>query len=282
MTISPNRGFSASSTFFAITCALAGTFASTAAAQTTGGDDGSHWLHMFDSSGAVSPSSVVELVGGQPPVLGTTTSVQLVAPGFDFGFIAISGWAGSGFEIPIGPNPIDIFLDPGLSLGSYALPMPGGQAQLPLPLPPDPALSGLELGFQGLVMDPVGNVAATNLAVANIGLHFGGAANVAFMFGGNSGISISRNSYWEKNNRKKTIVSNPAGRPPLNLLVCIQKQASNGVLEIRLDDGTVLATIAGHETGTAVPITVPAGRSVHFFNSGTATINGLKWSFKPL
>ncbi|MCR9243638.1 MAG: hypothetical protein NXI31_01310 [bacterium] len=264
-----------STSTFLLACCLStgGAFAQTSQ------DFGADWTSMFDSSGTISPSGYVELVGGAPPVLGTTTSMQLIAPGFQFGFIAVSPIATTGSTVHIGVDPLELYIDPFLTLGTYALPMPGGQAQLDLPLPPDPNLAGLELAFQGLVIDQQGNLAAANLLAGNFGVVPGGPVFFNFQFGGNSGISIDAGEYWEKNNNRQTVIRN-ATAGPKDYTLCIEKQASRGVLEIRNGAGVVIATIAGHETSTSVSITVPAGGTIHFFNSGNAKINNLKWSVK--
>ncbi|MCA8952001.1 MAG: hypothetical protein KDE27_21000 [Planctomycetes bacterium] len=251
---------------------------STAFAQGSGPDDGALWQPMFDSSGAIPPSGIVALHGGPPPVLGSTTAVQVLAPGFQFAFVAVSLGANEGYPVQIGLESLDIYIDPLLSLGTYAVPIGfSGQGQLALPLPPDPLLSGLEPGFQGLVLDPTGNVAATNLLAGNFGLVAGAPVQFAFAFGGNSGVSISAGRYWRNNQNPSTIVNN-ATAAAKDYTFHIEKSASQGVLELRDQNGVVLATVGGSETATSVTITVPAGSQVRFFNSGGATINGLKWS----
>lgn len=263
--------------FFTFSCLF--TTAACLAQGTGGGDHGSNWVSMFDPSGTIPPTGFVELDGGPPPVLGSTTSVHLTAPGFDFGFLAISPVATIGTPVHVGQDPLDLYFDPLLTLGTYALPMPGGQGQLDLPLPPDPALAGFQLAFQSLVLDPVGNLAASNLLAGNFGLIPGGPSLFAWNLGGNNGISISKNTWWNKNGTRNTVITNGTAAAK-DYTLCIEKSASGGVLEIRDNTGALLGTVAGHETSTSISFTLPAGRTAHFFNSGSATINGLKWTVK--
>ena len=64
------------STFIRLTATLTASFvlcATAALAQGPGIDDGSHWEPMFKATGTIAPGGVVELMGGQPPVLGQTS-----------------------------------------------------------------------------------------------------------------------------------------------------------------------------------------------------------------
>ena len=83
---------------------------STAFAQGSGPDDGALWQPMFDSSGAIPPSGIVALHGGPPPVLGSTTAVQVLAPGFQFAFVAVSLGANEGYPVQIGLESLDIYI----------------------------------------------------------------------------------------------------------------------------------------------------------------------------
>lgn len=260
-----------STVIFAASCLFSAT-AALAQGTGAGGDLGAAWAPMFNSSGAIAPTGFVELNGGSPPLLGTTTSVQLSAPGFNFGIFAVSLSAHAGSPVNVGGDVLDIYIDPFVSLGSFALPMLGGQAQLNLPLPPDPALSGLDLAFQGLLLDPIGNVAASNLLAGQVGLIFGAPVHFAFQFGP---LAISRHRYWPTTATKQPIANNTSGAAKNYTISGVKNQG--GTLEVRDETGAVLHTFGPNDIALNVTLNVANGSQLYWYNSSGSTINGVTW-----
>ena len=128
-------------------------------------DDGAGYSRMFRSSGDAGP---VELLGLAPPVIGGDMVLGLDAPGAQFASLLISAGATTGLDLPIGVRPIRLYLDPFAILAQAPMPAgPGGA--LALPIPPDPAMVGIDLAIQAVVAAVNRAVGASNLLLANIG-----------------------------------------------------------------------------------------------------------------
>lgn len=102
---------------------------------------------------------------GETAILGTSFDPTNLGPQFLTLGLSDTNWLG----LPL-PLPLDPFGAPGCFVNAepgmvFPVPNPGGGGSLALPIPPDPLLGGLELHFQGLVIDPLANT--LGLATSN-------------------------------------------------------------------------------------------------------------------
>ncbi|MBK8100955.1 MAG: hypothetical protein IPK26_28055 [Planctomycetes bacterium] len=229
---------------------------------------------MFGPSGALPPSGTVRLDGGLPPIPGSTATWTITAPGFSYGFAGLSGNANIGWH-PL-MDPLTLYLDPLALIGSLPLPLSGGFGTLPLPLPPAPSLSGLDLAMQAIVLSPSGGLAGSNLVVSNLGLDAGmGSAVFAFTFGP---ISLPPNQCHPNGQAPTPIVEN-ATAAAKDYTIQLNRSAGGGTLVVRNAAGTAVATVPPNQTTLTVSVTVPPGGKLFLCNQDrNATVNGVSWS----
>ncbi len=232
---------------------------------------------MFGASGGIPPGGVVRLDGGMPPIVGGTASWGLMAPGFTFGITGISTNVWPAWH-PFA-DPLALYLDPLALLGTMPLPLsPLGLGSMTLPIPPDPALTGLDLALQALVLAPTGQVAASNLVVTNIGVTAGtGEAVFGFDFGP---YSIPPATTWPSNQAPGPIVEN-ASPVPKNYTVSMTRAPGGGALVIKDQAGVVKATIQPNQTSFSMTIPVPGTGKLFLANtSGNAPVNNVTWDLR--
>jgi hypothetical protein len=232
---------------------------------------------MFGPSGAIPPGGVVRLDGGLPPIIGTTTSWNLTAPGFTFAVTGIGTNVWPGWQ-PFG-DPLKLYLDPLSLFGTLSLPLSGpGFGTLTLPLPPSPFLNGLDVALQAMVLAPTGDVAASNLVVSNVGGAPGvGQAVFAFQFGPES---IQPATTWPSNQTPGPIAENatPAAK---NYTITGVRSQGGGQLVIKNQAGATIATIPPNQTNFAITVTLPPGGKLFFANTDpNQTVNDVRWSIQ--
>ncbi|MBL8756392.1 MAG: hypothetical protein JNK15_24070 [Planctomycetes bacterium] len=232
---------------------------------------------MFGATGSFPGTGTVRLDGGLPPVLGTTTTWSLSAPGFSFAITGIGTNVWPAWH-PFG-DPLVLYLDPLALLGTMSLPLSGpGFGTMPLPLPPDPTLNGLDLALQAIVLAPTGHVASSNLVVSNVGGAPGaGQAVFAFQFGP---VSIPPATTWPSNQGPAPVVENTT-QANKDYTITGTRAQGGGQLVIKDQNGTVRATIPANQTTFGVTVTVPPGTKLFLANSDpNQTVNGVSWSIQ--
>ncbi len=235
---------------------------------------------MFNPTGHDLSQPPVHLYGTQLPELGGVMGVDLVAGGAAQGFVLLGIGTSTGIPIPLQGRLVSLYLEPISILDAIPLPMqPNGIGHLRLPVPPDPRLIGADLAMQGVTMDILGGVRATNLLAANVGV-FGAPGRALFAFTHTA--TIPRNSYlMDKAHRpQKMAVYCNATSKCTKVTFTGAKNQSRGDLEIRDGAGKVVATIDKNSTIISVTVTVPAGGKLYFYNNGNGTMNGLTWEIE--
>ena len=228
---------------------------------------------MFPPTAGSPSAAPVQLHGGSPPLLGQLSSLDIYAPGYDYAVLLLSGQANTGLTLPAGPGTIELYVDP-LGLGGvFPLPLFGGQNQFPLPIPPVPALVGLDLAFQAVVASGNGNVGASNLLLANLGDDpIAGGMQFAITFKK----TIPANDYLRAGTDKMSIYCNQGGRE-MQVTITGTKTAGVGPLEIRDASGHVLATVPAAADIISVTVRVNPNECIYLFNADRNNGMTVEW-----
>ena len=232
------------------------------------------FAHCLNPSGAVGRRSNT-LTGGNPPLLGSTTTLDLFAPTYDFGALAVSASART-LELPMAGYSLVVHADLATLVTLPVTLDAQGYVFLPLPLPNDPGLAGLDLAFQGVVSSRAQpfQLGATNLVLANLGNSLLGSAVFAMTFGP---FGIPPLSYMLNPDGSQKVV-HQAGEGGDKIVIQGTKQANVGPLEIRVTNPPRTIVIPAGADTFSQSIDVGPGGQVFFYNaSATQSMSGVTW-----
>lgn len=261
--------FAAAAASAAAAAAVLGLLALPAAAQ----DRVAGFAPMLNAT-ATSPSAPpVRLNGTVPPLLGGPLVVDLLAPGYSFGVLAVAPTAHSGVTLPWNGGRLDFYLPPsGMSV--LPLPLAGGGGRLQLPIPPLPALAGLDLAWQAVVASPTA-VASSNLLLANLGTQPG---NGVMQFAITFEKTIPKGAYLtDGTGAKMAIYCNHTGNET-HVTITGTKSAGVGPFEIRDASGRTLGTpVPAGADIVNVTVRVNPNNCIYLFNADADRPMAVKW-----
>ena len=120
------------------------------------------------------------------------------------------------------------------------------------------------------------------IATLAVGLGFSLASSDAVGYPAGAAISMGTNPIWNKGGQHysltpKPIITAPEEQDVVMTYLNIQNQASNFMVELRLGDGTLLATYLSRQNGVwdpdlGVGVRVPAGQTLYLHWPTTNTI----------
>jgi hypothetical protein len=219
------------------------------------------------------------LQGGALPQLGTTASLAIKAPGYDFALLFLSPVATRGERVDLGRTAGLYYLKLIPPFGPFVQGLVQGEGSMPYAVPNAMLLLGVDLYWQAVCLElQNGDIGTSNLLAANVGVAATGSMHVATTFQARvSALSDLTNDVGEASSLFVNV------GPSVSLTLTGKKTANVGPIELRTApgrSGLLLATIPSSTSDFSLRFFVPPGLGnpsrVYAFNGGLAPLD-LSW-----
>lgn len=234
------------------------------------------WQSSWQAAGPQG-RDVIELSGGNAPLVGGIATFDLYAPSWDAGGVVVSAGVNHGQTLPMPGYRLPIHADLGRMLTVLPLTLQAGFRSAVLPLPTEASLTGLDVAFQAVTFAAAAPslLGSSNLLLANVGTALIGSAEFAITHGP---FSIPRQGYLTDANGQVVVVHRAAAETPDKINVQGSKQANVGPLQIRVTNPPQVIDIPAGQASYSVTVTVNPGGEVHLYNADNSqTMNGVNY-----
>lgn len=226
------------------------------------------WAPQWPAAGPVGRSDI-ELSGGNPPLLGGVATMDLYAPGWDLGAVALALGVDHRQLYPMPGYLLPVYPDLRSVLGIMPVVLNGGFGSLQLPLPNDRQLLGLDTALQAFTAGSAvpQMLGGSNLLLGNLGNSLFGSAVFAILHGP---LTIAPASFLDDGNGNHVVVHQAAGDTPDKVNIQGTKTANVGPLQIHVTDPSRIIPVPAGQSTWSVTVTVNPGGQVFLANADTA------------